>query len=138
MHPDKSFGMRDVRLKLGDRNAGRVRGDNGIGADQAIEFGVEVRLDLDILGDVLDDQVGAINCFVERFGDRDRLAVISDSQLVEHGTEHRLLGQRPIAGCFGYVERTDVMTAACEPGRNARTHRSQTDDCDLHALFPNT
>ena len=48
-------------LQLGDRDAGRVRSDDDRRADERIDGAVGFGLDVDILGHVLDDQLGAID-----------------------------------------------------------------------------
>ena len=137
MHPDHALGSRGRPRNLGDREGRGVRGQNRVGTADLLQLAEQLPLGVELLDDGLDHDVA-----VSETGDLGRQRQQPDLEGVDLPLLN--LAREEVldpAACglpqlVGHLAPDGLEPRLHRELRDARAHRSQTDDSDLHAAEP--
>ena len=137
VHADDALGRRDRAGDLRDRERRRVRREDGVGATDAFQLREQLPLGLELLDDRLDHDVAVGE--VADLGRRGQQADVEGLELalLDLAREEVLdPATRRLPQLAGHLAARGGETRLDRELRDARAHRPQPYDSDLHAAEP--
>ncbi len=139
VQPDYPLWPRSRRSDGIKIEVGRVRGQDGIGAGEAIELCHQLRLDRHVLEHRLDDEIGIVGA---REVPRDQQArgagtslIVAQSPCLECGFVDCRDTLLPVQNClFIGIDKRDSEAGRKERTGNAASHRARADHCHRRDL----